>query len=112
VQARSPARDEVRSRAYDVRCGQRRMGDATMTSSSQAGKRRGKGRSAKGSPVAMRGGRGTRGALGINRKAVKTMEADDKKILMRQSAVAPRAEPSTRGAKHWSAGRRQARKVH
>src|SRR3954471_11638813 len=34
----------------------------------------------------------------------------DKKLLMRQSAVAPRAEPSSRGAKHWTSGRRGAKK--
>jgi hypothetical protein len=85
-----------------------------MTTSSQAGKRRGKQRGAKGSSVAMRGAKrsATRGALGINRKVARTMDVDDKKILMRQSAVAPKAEPSTRGAKHWTGGRRQARKIH
>lgn len=37
---------------------------------------------------------------------------EKKKILMRQSAVAPRAEPSTRGANHWTSGRRNKRKAH
>ncbi|HYE07767.1 MAG TPA: hypothetical protein VEL07_19770 [Planctomycetota bacterium] len=83
-----------------------------MTRSSQAGKRRGKPSSRSGSPVALKGARGKRGALGINRKASKTMEVEDKKILMRQSSLAPNAEPSTRGAKHWSSGRRNARKYH
>ncbi len=38
--------------------------------------------------------------------------AGPKKILMRQSAVAPRAEPSTRGANHWTSGRSTKRKYH
>ncbi len=37
---------------------------------------------------------------------------EKKKNLMRQSAVAPRAEPSTRGANHWTSGRRNKRKAH
>ncbi len=33
------------------------------------------------------------------------------KTAKRQSTVAPRAEPSTRGAKQWTAGRRTKRKA-
>ena len=37
---------------------------------------------------------------------------EKKKTLMRQSAVAPRAEPSTHGANQWTGGRRNKRKAH
>ncbi len=67
-----------------------------MTKSSQAGKHRGK--------QAMHGKGG--GALGINRKASKTNEADDRTMVKRQIGIAPRAEPSTRGAKRNSGGRK------
>jgi hypothetical protein len=36
--------------------------------------------------------------------------ASSKKVLMRQSAVAPRAEPSRRGANQWVSGRKNRRK--
>jgi hypothetical protein len=51
--------------------------------------------------VAMRNATSQRGANAPLQK---------KKQLMRQSAVAPRAEPSRRGAKQWTAGRRDRRK--
>ncbi len=76
-----------------------------MTRSSQAGKRRGKSSSAKGSSVSSKGAPGKHGGLGINRSASKPMELDGRKSLGRAGADAPNVEPSTRGAKRWTSGR-------
>ena len=39
-----------------------------------------------------------------------SLQPDEQKFRSRQATVAPRAEPSTRGARHWTGGRKQVRK--
>ncbi len=50
-------------------------------------------------------------ASAVRSTALTKGEAFHPKAGKRQSTVAPRAEPSTRGAKQWTAGRRGKRKA-
>ncbi|HYE07441.1 MAG TPA: hypothetical protein VEL07_18135 [Planctomycetota bacterium] len=81
-----------------------------MAKSSTAGKRRGKPSARSGSSVAAKGGPRGRGGVGVNRSAAKPATPDGRQNL-RPGAPAPRVEPSTRGAKQWTGGRRNARKA-
>lgn len=51
----------------------------------------------------------TTGAAGADQRPAAPAK---KKALLRQGAVAPRAEPSTHGANQWTSGRRDKRKAH